>query len=470
MNPALLEQLMGDSPREALSELTQAAKKKAERQALLAVPGVHDRVRALLKDASPKVRKNAARLLGAFCDPADGTVLAAALENETTLFTLPSLLLALGSVGGESANAALAAYTLPAPKDETEVKHVAEIADALRKAREAAAPVQPIPPYRRTKRRPVLCTAPEGFSEVLLEELTRLGFSPVRQGEDVLVATEDWTSCCRALCAEEFLLPLGENLPCTPQAVAKAAEGELTLPYRIELRNYTGDRNAFIRDLTRLLPGQNSPSRYGLELRIEATAETCRVRLKPTVPPDGRFPWRKRTLPASMAPALAECLGRLAYDALSPKTPPRVLDPFCGSGTLLFAWEQQFPAKALLGVDIAGSALTAARENAASCASKAKFTQKDILRFLPGEPFDLILTNLPFGNRVGTHENNESLYRGFVRKLPELLAPGGVALLYTMEYRLLKSCLAREKGLALSAARRTEAGGLLPWVFVVQRT
>ena len=47
--------------------------------------------------------------------------------------------------------------------------------------------------------------------------------------------------------------------------------------------------------------------------------------------------------------------------------------------------------------------------------------------------------------------------------------PGGTAVLYTMEYKLLRSCLDRSKGLVLRERKRTEAGGLLPWIFVVDR-
>jgi 23S rRNA G2445 N2-methylase RlmL len=76
---------------------------------------------------------------------------------------------------------------------------------------------------------------------------------------------------------------------------------------------------------------------------------------------------------------------------------------------------------------------------------------------------------MPFGNRVGTHETNKFLYRGFVKLLPRLLSPGGVAVLYSMEYKLLKTCLQQEKHLAFVTSMQTEAGGLNPRVTVVRR-
>ena len=48
-------------------------------------------------------------------------------------------------------------------------------------------------------------------------------------------------------------------------------------------------------------------------------------------------------------------------------------------------------------------------------------------------------------------------------------AKGGIAALYTMEYDLLDRCLKREGRLRLLNRRRTEAGGLRPWLFIVRR-
>ena len=92
---------------------------------------------------------------------------------------------------------------------------------------------------------------------------------------------------------------------------------------------------------------------------------------------------------------------------------------------------------------------------------------KDCTAFVPRAPYDLILSNLPFGNRVGTHQDNERLYAQLCAMLPEWLASGGVAVLYTMEYTLLHRCLSKQKSLRRIGETRTAAGGLLPWVVVV---
>lgn len=456
------------SSAEALSALVALAKKKAERDEIARAFFDRAPLYAALHSPEPKARKNAARLIGALESPRDSAALAGALNAETTLFVVPSLLLALGACGGADAVRALEAYVPPAPADETREKHCGEIALAHQKAVNTLRPRAFAPPDKPDKKRAVLLAPPEGFSGVLVDELTALGYRPRPAEGGVLVETDDPAALYRARCFFELLYPLAQNVTAVPEAIAEAASGELTMPYRVELRGYAGDRAAFIRQLVRSLGGDNNASHYALELRVVVRAERADVFVKPCYLPDERFAYRVRALPASMHPATAAALVRYAAPYLTSGN-PAVLDPFCGSGTLLFERGRFSPCRALLGVDIAETAVRAARENAAAGSSRAAFVHKDILKFAAREPFDELFANLPFGNRVGTHRENERLYRAFVPLLPRLLAPGGVAVLYTMEYRLLSACLDREPALALADRRRTEAGGLLPWVFVLKK-
>ena len=92
----------------------------------------------------------------------------------------------------------------------------------------------------------------------------------------------------------------------------------------------------------------------------------------------------------------------------------------------------------------------------------------DCTRWQPEEPCDEIISNLPFGNRVGTHESNRALYRALAERLPRWLKPGGIAVLYTMEIQLLQQCLATQPALELLQLTRTEAGGLKPGIFILR--
>ncbi len=467
-----LQQLIGaieSDPVSALSDLTAHAKKKDARIMIDRLLNDREPVLFALKSDLPKARKNAARLLGALGRPGDASVLSDALQVETALFVVPSILLALGSVGGDIAKSALNEYRAPAAQDESEEKHIREIDTALQKARAALERDMPLP--MRTKLsapQDVLLVSPIGFQTFLQKELATLGLQAIIHPDGVLAHTDDLKTLFTARCASEVLLPVAKSLPLDPEKIAAASGERLTRPYRVELRGYTGERAGFIRRITSALGGGDNPSRYADELRIVCHNQACDVLIRPCNVPDTRFAYRKRAIAASIHPATAACLARYAL-SFSAIDRPIVLDPFCGSGTLLFELEKVAPGATLLGVDVSDQALSAARVNAKAARSKSRFIQKDILKFVPREPFDLVLSNMPFGNRVGTHATNEVLYRGFVRLLPRLLSPGGIAVLYTMEYQLLKACLQREKHLSFVTSMQTEAGGLNPRVTVVRR-
>ncbi len=461
---------LSDDPVGALSALSAHAKKQAARESIDRLLGDRSNVYAALKSDEPKARKNAARLLGELMHGEDAAVLADALKAEQTRFVVPSILLALGSAGGPGAKAALDTYTPPVAADDTERKYTEEIISAHQKALAALSRDLPLPAQKKLPAaQEIFAVAPAGFAPVLQKELASLGFSGTLTANGVLVQTDDIARLHRARCMVEALLPAASGIAADPVQISGSAEKLLNKPYRIELRNYSGERSAFIRALSAALGGGDNPSRYLDELRVVCAADArCDVFVRHCNVPDQRFNYRKQAIAASIAPSLAACLARFALPYVSAEH-IFALDPFCGSGTLLFELEKAAPGCSVLGVDVSAAALAAARTNAQAAKSRAHFVQKDILRFEPKTAFDLVITNMPFGNRVGSHETNEPLYRGFIRLLPRLLAPGGVALLYTMEHRLLLSCLKREPTLTIAAELTTEAGGLNPRVTIVRK-
>ncbi len=460
-----VSQLIGEAAGEALSALCALAKTKAGREEINGLLGDRLALHRAASSPTPKVRKNAYRLMGALEDGRDLPALRAALQTEETLFAIPSLLLALGRLRDEES---LRAYAPPASVGPETDGLVAQIVLAKDKALQSFETYGSEQITRLSAPRRILCYAPEGFLDMLTAELTELGLRPTAEAGAAAVTTDRIDLVYRANCMTEALLPLAQDVPLDAEEIARRV-GELPGDrYRIELRGYTRDRRRLIAALAKALPGQNNPSAYDTELRVDCHMDRADLYLKLWNVRDDRYPWRQRTISASIHPATASCLARYAMQ-FEKRERPRVLDPFCGCGSLLFAREALGPCRVLVGVDKSGSAVESARVNARAGKSRASFVTKDILRFEGREGFDLILSNLPFGNRVGSHEDNTRLYDRFVRRLTELLAPGGVAVLYTMEYKLLKACLDRSKGLALREQKRTEAGGLLPWIFVVDR-
>ena len=204
-------------------------------------------------------------------------------------------------------------------------------------------------------------------------------------------------------------------------------------------------------------------------MRIDSRNDRCDLYWKLWNVRDERYPWRKGTLPASIHPALGYALTRRAL-SLVKRERPAVFDPFCGSGSLLFAAEAQANCRSLLGVDKSGSAIAIARENAKAGNSKARFVCRDIQRFEAKSGADLVISNLPFGTRVGSHKENETLYARFLRRLPYYMNEQGVAVLYTADGKLLERLIKENPQLALREKRRTAAGGLSPWIFTIDKT
>ncbi|MCE5235698.1 MAG: methyltransferase [Eubacteriales bacterium] len=437
-----------------------------------------------LSSENPKMRKNAARLMGELRISGAAELIVAALEKEPQRFVRPSLILALGKTGGAAAETALKAYEVPGAKDETEKKHFEEELTALFTAR--AALTAPKRHAFTGLKKPYLIElrAPDRLSEALVAELNALGFSEARavSPSGVRLTTDDISGLMQARCFHELLFVVSDDAALAPKSVAfkakpfleelmiNAHEGERPFGFRVEVRAQSEERAALVKEIALLLNGEtlaNAPGSYEAELRAEQKPNGgARLTVKLSSIPDERFSYRLGAIPASMHPATAAAV--LRYAAAYLKEGSRVLDPFCGSGTLLIEREKLTACEALTGVDIAHAAIDVARQNAAAAGSSARFIVNDCLRFEANRKYDEVISNLPFGNRVGTHAHNERLYAEFIARLPLWLKPNGVALLYTMEFTLLKKLLRETPALRLVAQERTEAGGLMPGIFLLQ--
>jgi release factor glutamine methyltransferase len=142
----------------------------------------------------------------------------------------------------------------------------------------------------------------------------------------------------------------------------------------------------------------------------------------------------------------SETMIEAAIEHFDERAPATILDLGTGPGTLLLAALDQWPGARGLGVDASEQALGYARANAErlGMANRAEFRIGDWTHGLEGS-FDLILANPPY---IGTHEQLPAEvrehepasalfagidglddYRRILPALPDLLAPGGAAVL-----------------------------------------
>ncbi|HEY4250632.1 MAG TPA: peptide chain release factor N(5)-glutamine methyltransferase [Roseomonas sp.] len=154
--------------------------------------------------------------------------------------------------------------------------------------------------------------------------------------------------------------------------------------------------------------------------------------------------------PATLIPRPdSETLVEAALEALPDRQAPlRLLDLGTGTGALLLAVLAEYPHGFGIGIDIVPEAVALARANAArnGLAGRAAFLAGDWAAAIQGR-FDLVLSNPPYIEsaaipglmpEVARFEPLSALdggadgldaYRHLVAKLPDLLAPGGLAIL-----------------------------------------
>lgn len=502
--------LLAQEEAAAAAFLVRLAKQKQYREGINVWLGDRALLYRLLGSEDAKMRKNIARLMGRLMIPDDVKPLIEALEHEQKRLVRPSMILALGALKTPEAIGFLRQYQIEPAADETEEKHERQEKEALEKALSG---VQELPEHA-FKDLPGKATLElrcgKGLEKVLAEELREAG-AQVRSAHagGTTATLSSWKQLEGARVWREALFPLARGVERNPEAIAEAAAGKMTAvlravytgnpPYafRVEIAGRPDPNAALSRaemakkTAQALMAGAhgrlvNAPSRYEAELRVEPQSKQPQPRQQPQLrlvnlylklflPADERFAYRKGAIPASIHPANAAGLIRLAAPYL--KAGATVLDPCCGSGTLLierglFGKEKGKPCTKLTGVDIYGKALKIAIPNVKAAHLGAKTTVRlvhnDFLEFEMPEPVDELFANLPFGNRVGSHRENIRLYQGLAERLPRWVKPGGIAVLYTMEGKLLERCLYGQQRLKIMQRYAVEAGGLEPKVLIVQ--
>ena len=476
--------LSGDA--QAAGFLCRAARRKALLDRINAwLTETREPLYAALASNEPKLRKNTARLMGELKFAGDVPALISALKVEGTRFVRPSLLLALGSIGGDEAKATLQAHTVPPAESEYDERHVRDELDALATANKSFL-AQSLPAHEFTGLQTpaeLELTTPELLSGSLVYELNKLNIKPLRTtASSVILMERDIARLYRCRSFFDAFIVLGRDLSPEPKSAAiklkapfetllkscHSDAGQTRFGYRIEIRGET-DRASLAKTLAGYLDGDalvNAPGAYEAELRLVLKPNgSMDAYVKLFTLKDTRFSYRLGALPASIHPATASALLLHAREHLTENA--RVLDPCCGSGTMLIERGMITKCASLTGVDIAHKAIDVARRNAEAAGCGAKFIVNDSLRFEAARPYDELIANLPFGNRVGTHKQNEKFYAGLLALIPKWVRHGGIAVLYTMEFTLLKKLLMEHPKLKLLSQSKTNAGGLMPGIFII---
>lgn len=171
--------------------------------------------------------------------------------------------------------------------------------------------------------------------------------------------------------------------------------------------------------------------------------------------------------PAALKPTIAYAMLVLS----GARDGEAILDPMCGGGTIAIEAGMMFEDAEIICMDKNPRHIWGAKLNAAAARLDTR------IRFLVGDArrleervgqVDRVVSNPPYGIRMGDPRSIRRLYADFLHSLSRILSPGGTATLITTEHRYV-SRRASEAGLSLVEERAVAHGDLWVKILVLRR-
>lgn len=478
----LTENILSDiNLRKSLIEL----RKSFQEDASFELPSqLKDKLVCLLKYEDPKVRKNAAILLGYY----QGTipVLLEAYYHEETEYVKEAYL-----KGISQQNCHKYLYELKNIQqqllntDKVLSKHIQAQLKVLNPI------ILKYQPHKKKliklKHQPidVILTTLPYYQFVVFEHVLSLLYKPISQG--VLVRTDSLYDLQSIRVYKEMLFPIGASLlnPC----IEDITEG-LEKCYILSVLEKLYDENSFFyyhvvdelreknpqlikqvsQKIFELYPQKllNSSHNYDIEIVLrEVKKGTVNIYLRLSHLSNPRFNYRKNVISNSIHPYVAATLVQIARPYM--KDDAKVLDPFVGTGTLLIEKNIVKPSHFSMGVDIYGKAIDMARKNTKIANQTIYYVHKDALRFSNKEMFDEIITDMPTYAQLRDEKQLTDLYDRFFARIHRLVKPGGYVFLYTSEIALVRKNLRLQEGyLSLEEHYEIPRGKNMFYFFIIR--
>lgn len=462
---------MGQDLRKNLIELKQELKGEAAQKELLALlAGDYSLFTGLLDNPEPKVRKNAALILGKLGQDENVKVLYQAYEKEQQRFVKSDYLRALMELDCSVCQAQLVERLTQLehyrPREEEE-KHIREELLMLRKLADKGAAHRKHCFQGYGDAWEIILTTGKKYQQETAEQIREGKAAILKSG--VRVHTANLKSVLHIPTYRELLFPLNiRKIPADPKEAArelaksnllellyKAHKAEDSFYFRLGMQSKKTieQRSAFIKRCSFALEQEtggklkNSPSGYELEIRL---AENQEGQFVPFVKlftfGKDRFSYRKYTVASSIRPEQAALIVRLAKPYMQEQA--QVLDPFCGVGTMLIERERICPAKVMYGVDIFGEAIAKAKENTKLAGREIYYINRDFYEFTHKYAFDEIITDMPERGKKSKDEQ-DALYAAFFDKADEVLTDKGRIIMYSNEKNFVKKQLRLHKEFTL---------------------
>lgn len=210
---------------------------------------------------------------------------------------------------------------------------------------------------------------------------------------------------------------------------------------------------------------------WDVNLRVDVRGDQCLIGVQLTREPLTRRHSRPFLAHMSLQSNIAWALLRLARPERD-ASPDAVLDPFCGSGTILLEAGAMWPDARLYGSDTSEESAAGMRSNLAAAGLSGEARVGDaraIAAVWEGRRFDTVVSNPPFGRRIGPNMSFESLFGDVLDGLLELTDPGARVALLVYKRGAFNRALRNRPAYVLRHARVVELGGLHPCIMVLDR-
>lgn len=167
--------------------------------------------------------------------------------------------------------------------------------------------------------------------------------------------------------------------------------------------------------------------------------------------------WRVTNYPGAVNACVGYAMARLAGPV------DRFLNVCAGSGTILIEHQAISPCNEIFGCDTSPVAREAALLNG------FPLEDWDATNIpLENNWADAIVSDLPFGQRIGSHANNIKLYPALLQEANRLLRKGGNAIFLTHETKLFEQCIDRKW--KIDRIIPIQVSGLQPKIYVLTKS
>lgn len=217
---------------------------------------------------------------------------------------------------------------------------------------------------------------------------------------------------------------------------------------------------------------QHDDEQGDLKLRIilARSGKGWEVLIRTTSRPLSTRGWRQHNFQGALNAAVASAMLRLS----GARQDELVMNLACGSGTLAIERALLNPSAPTIALDNDEHKLklTTAHRTAIGTAGTNVMILRADLRALPfaNASVKRLVSDLPFGQSVGTHAQNRSLYPAILKEAGRISARGGMFVLITHEVRLMEDVLKAQDNWRCQRQIMITLRGLHPRIYVLERS